>query len=221
MSYYKKLNLPGQPFKDWEAFIKEQSLALASRQEFFDVLSIDRYITDELRDILQQHGIQLKHLIVFCAGNNVTREDKRIVHSDIYWDEASKRWKDIHCGINWELDGSNLFSWWDMQALPKKYPLMTRTIAGLVPHFIYGTDRNHVLNGLHYGDKRALKGVPAEAVQLDQTYIDGPTLVRTDVPHMTVYTSPRRRFGVSLRIDESSIGSWDDVLKLFNPLIKE
>jgi hypothetical protein len=221
MSYYKKLNLPTHPFKDWEAFIEEKLQGPRTRQEFFDVLSIDQYITEELRDILQQHNIQLKHLIVFCAGNNVAAANKRIIHSDIYWDQASRSWKDIHCGINWELDGSNLFSWWDMQALTKQYPMMTRTLAGLEPHSMYGTDRNHILNGLHYGNKRAMKGAPAGAVQLDQTYIDGPTLVRTDVPHMTVYNSPRRRFGISLRIDESNVNSWDEVLELFKPLIKE
>ena len=44
------------------------------------------------------------------------------------------------------------------------------------------------------------------------TYDGGPTLVRTNAPHMTIYKSTLLpRVGVSVRFDESDFDTWEDV----------
>jgi hypothetical protein len=71
-----------------------------------------------------------------------------------------------------------------------------------------------ILGGIHYEDRFRL-GIPDSAVTLDETlmtYDTGPTQVRTNVPHMTVYRSKLLpRVGVSVRFDESDFDTWEDV----------
>jgi hypothetical protein len=66
-------------------------------------------------------------------------------------------------------------------------------------------------------------GIPETATLLDQTSIDGPTLVRTDIPHTTLYkNTTTNRVGVSVRFFEEDYNhSWDDALVKFAPLFKE
>lgn len=73
------------------------------------------------------------------------------------------------------------------------------------------------LHGIHYV-RRGHFGIPDGAIKLDETVIDGATLVRTDVPHMTAYDSQlHRRISVSVRFDESQFDSWNQVVEQLKP----
>jgi hypothetical protein len=75
------------------------------------------------------------------------------------------------------------------------------------------------LNGIHYG-KRMQLGIPDKAIKIAETLIDGPTMVRTNMPHMTLYNghSDLQRIGVSVRFAEAGINSWEDALEFTNKL---
>lgn len=218
MNCYKKLRLPANPFKNWEEFIATNPESQQSTRGYFAALDAREHITDEVNDILISVGIKPKSFVIFCTGDNSSILQRRIIHSDIFWDDATRSWRDVHCGINWELGGTNLFSWYDMSKLPQLYPEVVADAQGQrAPHPMYG-GKSTVLNGLHFGLFRNRTGIPTTAVKIDETYIDAPTLVRTSVPHLTMYNHNRKRYGISLRIDESNINSWEDALELFKPL---
>jgi hypothetical protein len=219
MSYYKKLNLPAMPFNDWDTIYEEVKAKfplgnkLTSQHTIYDPAG---RLTDELTDILDSIGVKVTHIVLFCSSRAVSFNQTRMIHSDLTWDKTAKTWKDIHCGINWELcGGTNLFSWWDMSKTKSVYPLPPYT--GMDAN---GPIINHnaaTLNGIHYNNRMTL-GIHKEAVKLDEVNIDGPILVRTDVPHHTVFYSDKVRVGVSLRIDETDLQSWDQIVDKFKPL---
>jgi hypothetical protein len=63
--------------------------------------------------------------------------------------------------------------------------------------------------------------VPAGAKRLDYVELDdSPTLVRTEIPHITVYSGPNVRIGASLRFIEDW-NSWEEAVDRFRPLIAE
>jgi hypothetical protein len=224
MSYYQKLNLPLNPFKDWPTVYQQTVEALPPGNNSLQkhIIRDTDILTDELKDILESNDIHAKHVVLFCSGNSMSNSATRVIHSDLTWDETAKSWKNYHCGINWELGTgtSNTIHWWDMSGHKPVYPFMA-PYKGVDANGLILNKDAAVLNGIHY-DARLQKGVHEHAVKLGevtQSATGGPILVRTDTPHSTVYLSPKIRVGVSVRIDETSIDSWDKALKLFAPLI--
>jgi len=214
MSYHKSLNLPANPIIDWSALkSKLPRNVVMSNKNFagsFSLLDINKHLTTEVLDTLGHAGITVTHLVVFSNGKSRTNDVERMIHSDVKWDREDNSWKSIHCGINWELEGTNLWKWWDMTAYPAVYPTGPMT------------PENHILHGIHY-ERRGRSGVHPNARLIEQAYIPGPSLVRTDVPHSTIFGKEgyTPRAGISLRIDETNISSWEDAVELFKPLIKE
>ena len=222
MSYYKKLNLPLNPFNDWNSLYEEVKAKfplgnkLPYQHTIYDSAGL---LTDELTSILDRIGVKVTHVVLFCSSRAVSFNQTRMIHSDLTWDEKSKAWKDIHCGINWELcGGTNLFSWWDMSKTKSVYPLPPYT--GMDSNGPIINPTSATLNGIHYNNRLTM-GIHKEAVKLDEVNIDGPILVRTDIPHHTVFASAKVRVGVSLRIDESELNSWDKIVEQFAPVYRD
>jgi hypothetical protein len=159
---------------------------------------------------------------MFDRGDFESTPEDRVIHRDITrttgapWDNSNvsdpANWRPMYCGVNWELTDSECeFSWFDMSALPEHYPNKIRDV----------DTRLNVLNGVHYGD-RFMQGVIPGSRLLQTCIFSGPTLVRTDIPHLVLYRSlkkTRPRMAVSLRFHETW-ASWPDALKAFVPLSK-
>lgn len=213
MSYYKKLNLDLNPLISTESFRNEMNILMllgGRRILGFGVFDPRRYIKSSVLDAIEQLGVRVKDLIVFNNNRNPdsTAIEKRALHKDISWNSATESWQQVYCGINWEISAGskNLFSWYDTSMLMDVPP----------PRGPYGPI-SAALDGIHVV-YRGYNGVPFNAVKLDETYIDMPTLVRTDVAHITVYGGDKNRYAISLRIDETDIHSWQQVEELFLPL---
>jgi hypothetical protein len=214
MSYYKKLNLPANPFKDWDAVYAEVRAEFASpRFVNKNHKNIDPHglLSDELEALAKALDIKFTNIVCFCNGRAKSFNETRLVHSDVYWDYQHNTWKNYKCGINWELRASNLFTWWNMDAVVAVPPLSPYTTVDdevVIDHDLAK------LHSVHY-KKRLSLGIPKEAIKLDETYITGPTLVRTEVPHHTIFDDTDIRVGISLRIDETELNSWDKIVKQF------
>ena len=214
MSYYKKLNLPSNPFINWPELRNEVTKAesdSASYQRNHGVYKSQGLLTPEIEETFDSIGIKISHIVLFCNRRSFSNEKNRIIHSDLTWDYKNGAWKNFHCGINWEMIGStNLFSWWDMSKHKAIYPQK--------PDEDEIANNKFILHGINF-DRKLQQGIHEHAVKLDEVIIDRPTLVRTDVPHMTVFKSIGVRVGISLRIDESQLNSWDEIVEKFKPLI--
>lgn len=198
MSYYKKLNLPKNPLVDPVAV----SATLVNGS--YNLVKPRDVLNDEIMDIFSD--LKLKPTFVSLFGSVINRKtsslETRMIHTDIQ-QQPNLTWKKLLFGINWEIgDAENIFSWYDMSKLQEIWP-------GVVAPTKYQT-----LSGIHYV-KRFNNGIPEGAVKLDETtltYDGGPTLVRTNVPHITLYKSKLLpRVGVSVRFDESEFDTWEDV----------
>ena len=204
MKNYRKLNLPPNPLKDTNAILSMNITGGYNLRLPADVLN------DNVLEVFRGMGLSPKFVSLFGRNDTSGEIENRMIHTDIQYlggDKCNKEsWKRLIFGINWEIEGShNIFSWWDMNAVNECYPA-----EDLVKKY-------DILNGIHYV-KRGNLGVPEGAKKIEETVIDGPTLVRTNIPHMTLYHNPKNtRVGISVRFDESKFNGWDDVVKYFEP----
>lgn len=201
-NFFLKLRLPENPIKDMK-IIHDTTVSGG-----YNLVLPGQVLSDEIMDIFISMGLKPKFVSLFGRNDHDGTNENRMIHSDIGLNHKGE-WQKILFGINWEVTGhENIFCWWDMskvkecwpnEPLPKKYDY---------------------LNGIHYG-KRLNLGVPDGAVLLEETLIDKPTLVRTDLPHSTVYKPGsnviRNRIGISVRFFEEDFNSWDDVHQFFKP----
>ena len=172
------------------------------------VVDHKNFLTDDLINIIESIA-KIKHIVVFSDPMFITTSNPnmRIIHSDVEYVNDTMSWKDIYCGLNFELNPStNIFQWYDTSNSLK------------LPPNIPQNEIMSKLSGCHYGER--MKHGIRDFKKLDETIVDNNTitLVRTDTPHLTIYDSVSRRCGISVRIDESNISSWDQVLELFKPL---
>lgn len=197
MKNFLKLRLPDNPIKNMK-IIQDVHI-----QGGYNIVTPRELLTDEIMDIFSTMGLKPRFVSLFGRNDSDGTLDTRLIHTDIGLNKAGE-WQKMLFGINWEVTGhENLFSWWDMskfeelwpnEILPKKYDY---------------------LNGIHYS-RRFRLGVPEGAVKIDETPIDKPTLVRTDLPHLTVYHGPAaNRVGISVRFNEDAFTSWADVYEFF------
>lgn len=211
MTYYKKLNLPLNPVKNPELLINNRS--------GYHLVRPEQVLTDEIMDIFSKHNLIPSFVVLFFGEPDGSDSDlaKRIIHADLQLknnvDPENKHnkdsWKHLIFGINWELfSTTNLFSWWDMTAHEEYWPVEEN----LPKQYDY-------LNGVHYCERLGM-GVPEGSIKIAETVIDGPTMVRTNVPHMTLYKghTGTQRVGVSVRFDETSFTSWEDALEFTSKL---
>lgn len=211
MSYYYKLKLPTNPIKRMPNEIASQDGQILKDPQL--------ELTDEVLSIFNQLDIIPSALFYFCKGDTASSATERVLHNDLTrgdpepWhpddDPAAKTWNPIICGVNWELTGSvTEFTFWDPANLTACWPVRQ----GLPLKYDY-------LNSVHY-IKRGNYGIPPEARLLDSVELTGqPTLVRTEIPHVTTYTGPNIRIGASLRFKQNW-STWDEAVEKFKPLFE-
>lgn len=206
MKNYRRLNLP-------ETFLKENlSPSIFNFQEGYNLYSFSDLLSPEVIKCLKKLSLEENYVAVFTNNNKETSIDKRMIHSDIMLNDQNK-WQDIICGIHYEFhDTDSNFLWWDMKDVEKIFPISendnTRSL------------KFRRLNGIHY-QKRGFYGIPNACEMIESVNIQGPTLVRTDIPHTVLYKNlNRNRFSFSLRFKET-FKSWEEALEIFKPLIIE
>ena len=202
-NHYQKINLPVNIIKDVEAFDRDLILFRAQMYGFFDPYNT---LSNEVLELFSKNNLKPKLIVGF--GNNPGEpftKDNRRIHADIENEGLGEGWKNIICGINFEYYPHHTaeFSWYDMGDLKKCYPKQIL---------------KDQLNGIHYG-VRGKKGIPPEAKLIETAFISGPTLVRTDVPHLVVFNKPEKiRLALSIRFHETW-NTWEEALEAFKPLL--
>lgn len=214
MINYRRLNLPSIPVKDPE------EISARTIRGGYNLAMPSDVLTDEIMDIFQQYNLKPIFVTLFGTNKRSGAADDRMIHTDLratnpvtsesLLDPTLLGYRKMRFGINWEiLNSSNMFSWWDMGDVKECWPDELLTTAGI--KYTY-------LNGIHYGARGRL-GIPQGATKLEEVEITGPTLVRTDLPHMTSFNNPHvNRVGVSIRFDDSRFNSWNDVTDFFKPM---
>jgi len=205
-TYYKKLNLPANPLKDSRA-VSQMSIT-----GVYDIVEPHAILTDEILSIFDSLELRVKMVALFGRMDGTSTKHDRLIHADLYKNNADVRgWSKLVAGVNWEIEGShNVFYWYDMSKLDEHWPPVVGS----------GTSKYDLLNGIHYGQRGNHGVYPEQAVVLEHTTIDGPTLVRTDIPHSTLYHNPNTyRVGVSVRFFEEDFDhNWETVLAKFQPV---
>lgn len=208
MSYFKKLNLPANPLLDSKEIIQRNITA------GYNLALPESILTSEILDIFKSIGLRPKMVVLFGRGDSNSSPEDRLIHTDVAFDHnVPGKWRKLVAGVNWEIEGShNDFYWYDMSSVKECWPT----------EIISRESKFNYLNGIHFVDRLKM-GIPENAKLLDQTTIDGPTLVRTDIPHATFYNNPNTtRVGVSVRFHEEDFNhSWDGALEKFTSIIKE
>lgn len=208
MSYFKKLNLPANPLKD------SKEISQRTINGGYNLALPGDVLTTEILDIFKGLGLRPKMVVLFGRGDNTSSPKDRMIHSDVALDKTVPgQWRRLVAGINWEIEGSfNEFYWYDMTGIKECWPNEELT----------DTSKFNYLNGIHFGERLKI-GIPETVKLLDQTTIDGPTLVRTDIPHATLFNnSTTTRVGVSVRFHEEDFNhSWEGAVDKFTSLIKE
>ena len=208
MTYFKKLNLPSNPLKD----SKEVSQRIITMG--YNIVLPEEVLTSEILDCFKNIGLRPKMVVLFGKNTKEVKPADRMIHSDVALDKTiQQQWRKLVAGVNWEIEGSyNDFFWYDMGEIKECWP----------DEILYSGSKFNYLNGIHYGERFKM-GIPGTAKILDKTTIDGPTLVRTDIPHSTLYNNPTTtRVGVSVRFHEEDFDhSWDTALEKFESLIKK
>jgi hypothetical protein len=203
MKNYHRLALPTNLFKNTE-FLKPKKYAsgYTVTQNYQELLS------DDLLSVFQSLNLKIKCIIVFSVNDSSTSPEHRMVHSDVYFE--NNVWNPYTCGINWEINNTtNKIMWWDTKDAP-----------AIPPHIM---EKYHPvfkrLAGIHYGDRRVQFG-EGNYKKLDEVNIKNqPVLIRTNIPHSTVYHSETDlRVSVSIRFEEHW-DTWEQAVEIFKPLI--
>lgn len=213
MQNYRLLNLPKYPFRD-ESFTEDSrsnewiSATQNSNTHPFAILPYN-ILSDQILNKFKEYNLEPIHCVMFCRLNIAADQNHRVLHSDLTLDNGI--WKRIFCGINYELnDTQNNFTWWKT-SLPECFPLK------MFPT----SDQNSILNGIHYGIRNQSSIDNATTVLLEEVKLTGPTLVRTDIPHLITYYSHNRvRKSLSIRFRETWT-SWNEAVGAFAPLMQD
>ena len=177
MKPYRILDLPGTPCEDPGVLTVHQQR----------VGSYHRYPPTVLRaDIsrcLRELGLLPEYVIVFTWRRPGGIPEK-IIHTDIRYEQG--RWRPIRFSINWELEGSGVFQWFDIPTDHGRH----------YPGEEDQTDADRRwLNGVHFG-KRGNRGLPLGARLCAEQNTDRPMLVRTELAHTVISDAPRRALSV-------------------------
>jgi hypothetical protein len=207
MSYFKKLNLPANPLQN------SKEISQRSINAGYNIVLPKDILTTEILDIFKHIGIRPKMVVLFGRGDSTSSPKDRMIHSDVALDKTVPgQWRRLVAGLNWEIEGSvNEFYWYDMAGIKECWP----------EEALANGSKFFYLNGIHFGERFKM-GIPETVKLLDRTIIDGPTLVRTDIPHATLFNNPTTtRVGVSVRFYEEDFNhSWEDAVAKFSSLIK-
>jgi len=213
MQNYRLLNLPKYPFRDKSFTDDSRSSNWISASQNpnahpFAILPCN-ILSDHILDRFKTYNLEPIHCVMFCRLNKAADQNHRVLHSDLTLDDGN--WKRIFCGINYELnDTQNNFTWWKT-SLPECFPLKIGS----------ELDQHSILNGIHYGIRNQSSIDNFTTMLLEEVKLTGPTLVRTDIPHLITYNSHNRiRKSLSIRFKETW-NSWDGAVKAFAPLMQD
>jgi len=138
------------------------------------------FFKKQIIDFFVSHDLELKDGEIFKKSPGIIG----IVHTDVVWDSFQSAWTRWHCAVNINLDNTNSLMYWFSTTDTEVYPMPGATgLRGI--H--YGTKNN---NNFHDRD---------EYTVLDSFCINGPTLVRTSVPHLVKNLDNKDRWCLSLR----------------------
>lgn len=199
-TYYRPLKFP-------KKFLRENiPPGLFDFSGAYDLFPFQLVLDEELLEFLSGFPLEPDFVAVFNNKNQQGSIESRMIHSDIFFDR-DKKWKSIFFGVHYELeDTQSRFHWWDMLDAEQIYPDPANE-RKRHPRF----DR---LNGIHYGI-RGRQGTFQNSILLDSVDVNGPMLVRTDIPHSVSYHNPNRtRLAFSLRF-KTNFQSWDEVSNFF------
>jgi hypothetical protein len=200
MKNYIKLKLPENPLKEDVSVLQNIKI-----EGGYNLVPAAQLLSDEMQEIFSGMGLRPKFISLFGRNDSDGKTETRMIHSDV--GQVNGAWKKLLFGINWEITGhKNLFSWWNMDAVTAHWPGSE-----------YYPPKYQYLNGVHFGERFKL-GIPDGAVKLDEVLLDKPTLVRTDIPHMTHYKGDGlgNRVGISVRFFEDDFKSWEEVYNFFS-----
>ena len=221
MNYIKKLNLPSTPLRDGaineltalkKEFKKSTTSSRVSGWNPHVVTEVDQFLSYELLDILRPFGLTPSYLVNFGQLDRLHWITP--IHTDISPIEGNKK---VTFAINWELTSTkSQWNWWD-----------TANATVMVPSTGMETITRQKLGGLRYVnfeefdqsivDKYGFKILESYRVLPHTAY-----LLRTDLPHNIEYHNPTpERVSISVRFDTATILTWEDTIKLFEPLIVE
>lgn len=213
--YFQELNLPEIPVLNVEDWLMDKLKDVGYSLHTEPEKVLNDQIINKFRDI----GVTPGYITIFTNSNDGVL-DNRFTHSDVTSVQDPRtltgppyqvKWKTCHFGINFEIyDNENIFNWYKNKDESKF----------LMPPIIIKTLGQAWLSGIHYGEKRGVGGIPEQLEHVATTSIRGkPTLVRTDVPHNTLYKVPpgiSHRVGISIRFYEN--WTWEEALEKFKPL---
>jgi hypothetical protein len=204
MIHYRRLDLPRNFLKN------DLAPSIFDFKGGYNLYSFSEVLSQEVIECLKKIPLQENYVAVFTNNNKETTVDKRMIHSDIMLN-TQREWQDIICGIHYEFDDTDsVFSWWNMKSVKKIFPISEKD------------DKREIkfqrLNGIHF-EKRGSLGIPNTCELIESVNIDGPMLVRTDIPHTVVYKNlNRNRYSFSLRFKEN-YSNWNEALEIFKPII--
>ena len=203
---FRKLELPANRIKDLDLI---RSIRMGKTlQKYAVIFNPYDVLSDELIDIFNKLHLKLDFITVFYGGPSISISHKWM-HRDVAYDALQKKWKILHCGINWEFTNSYSRSVW----------VDPRNLIEIEPPDIYKFDPALAkLAGNHFS-KAGLSGIPPEGEILGEVTISkDPVLFRTNLPHITEWTSlnPTRQ-GISIRFEEEW-DSWEEAVERFRPL---
>jgi len=139
------------------------------------------FFRQEVIDFLLNCNLELKDGEIFKKTPGVLGA----AHTDIVWDPVQSAWTPWHCAININLENTNSLMYWISTTDTEIYPLA----------------ETNKLTGIHYGTRHNNKFQDNDKYSvLDSFCINGPTLVRTDVPHSVKNLDNKDRWCLSLRL---------------------
>ena len=203
-NFYQTLSLPSNPLLP-SAIETLRNNKIKGREQGDPYYQIAYYncnevLTEETLNVFDTLGVTPFYVVHFGSLNNHITQT--YLHTDLFWTED--RYQTVPFGINWNLtSGTTTFRWYDAGDIPEAWP----------PHKMAD------FQGIHYGQRysKSIEGCE----ELGSLSIEQNTayLLKTDIPHRVTYTCDEPlRYGVSVRFKLEDIPTWDQALKVFEPL---
>jgi hypothetical protein len=209
MKLYYKLNLPLER-------LTKYGLHLASHPQnkpginYTIITQPDLVLSNDLLAVFVSLNVH-PWFVVFNTHPHLSKQkvSKEFIHKDLTG-LGGTNWQAINGGLSFEVNSTtkSVFRWFDTADYPEKPPII---IQENNPFEVA------LHNGIHYG-QRLLAGVQPGMTVIEETILDKPIIVRTDVPHSVTYdTTTGLRCGISIRFKEST-KSWEDFTSYFDPI---
>lgn len=224
MKHFYKLDLPKFPLKkeEYDRILQIDNIQSFEKQNFRKYTQFLTYDSDDLIQevldvnlytILKDLNLIPKVLIVFYYSKDID-SNVSYIHKDLCL--MDNIWKTVPFSINFEMNSTtvNTTTWWDTTGAEE---------------FFDDTEKNRTqsknLIAIRYHQNRLRSNIrflnfkPFESITYSS--IDNPILFRTDVAHSVITrNSQGTRFAVSLRFDLNQISTYEDAVKILQPLIK-